>query len=184
MTGMDRPSVVAVSKDGQHRFSKEPCEQITLLKGIGVQGDAHSGVTVQHLSRVAQDPTQPNLRQVHLLHGEFFDEARDQGYELAAGDLGENVLTHGLDMLGLPRNTLLHIGSEAVVRVTGLRNPCTQIDGFRSGLLKVATGRDENEQVVLKAGIMGVVTTGGVIRSGDTIEVEVPATPHHALERV
>jgi MOSC domain-containing protein YiiM len=185
MTERDRPSVVAVSKDGTHRFSKEPCEQITLLKGIGVQGDAHSGATVQHLHQVAKDPAQPNLRQVHLLAREFFDEAQEQGFdELAPGDLGENVLTQGLDMLSLPKDTLLHIGSQAVVQVTGLRDPCRQIDKFRTGLLKVAIGRDQNGQVLFKAGIMSVVTTGGIIRTGDTIEVELPAPPHQGLERV
>lgn len=184
MTGADRAGVVAVSKDSQHRFSKETCEQITLLEGLGVQGDAHAGVTVQHLSRMARDPSGPNLRQVHLLHRELFDEARDKGFELAPGDLGENVLTHGLNLLGLPRDTLLHIGSQAVVRVTGLRNPCAKIDDFRNGLLKVAVGRDEDEQVVLKAGIMGVVKTGGIIRPGDPINVELPAQPHQGLERV
>lgn len=184
MTGADLAGVVAVSKDGQHRFSKEPCEQITLLEGIGVQGDAHSGVTVRHLGRVAQDPTQPNLRQVHLLHMEFLDEAREEGYELAPGDLGENVLTEGLDLLGLCRDTLLHIGSQAVVRITGLRNPCAQIDSFRKGLLKVAVGRGKDGQVVRKAGIMGVVTAGGIIHAGDKIEVEPPALPHRALEVV
>jgi MOSC domain-containing protein YiiM len=184
MTGADRTSVVAVSKDGQHRFSKQPCEQITLLQGIGVEGDAHAGIAVQHLHHVAQDPTQPNLRQVHLLPREFFDEAREEGYELAPGDLGENVLTQGLDLVGLSRDTLLHIGFEAVVRITGLRNPCAQIDRFRKGLLKVALGCTQDGQVVRKAGIMGVVTTGGIIRPGDTIEVELPVPPHHALERV
>lgn len=184
MKGTDPAGVTAVSKDGQHRFSKQLCDQITLLKGIGVQGDAHSGVTVQHLGRVAQDPTQPNLRQVHLLHREFFDEAREEGYELAPGDLGENVLTQGLDLLSLSRDTLLHIGCQAVVRITGLRNPCAQIDGFRKGLLKVAVGRDEDGQVVRRAGIMGVVTTGGTIYPGDKIEVELPALPHQALEVV
>ena len=184
MTGADRASVVAVSKDGQHRFSKKPCEQITLLEGVGVQGDAHAGVTVQHLHRVAQDPTQPNLRQVHLLSREFFDEAREEGYVLGPGDLGENVLTQGLDLAALSRDTLLHIGSGAVVRVTGLRNPCAQIDRFRMGLLKVALARDEDGRVVRKAGIMGVVTTGGIIHPGDRIAVEPPAPPHHALERV
>lgn len=179
-----RAGVVAVSMDSQHRFSKEPCEQITLLEGLGVQGDAHAGVTVQHLHRVALDPTQPNLRQVHLLPREFFDEALEEGYELAPGDLGENVLTQGLDLRSLPRDTLLHIGFQAVVRITGLRNPCAQIDSFRQGLLKVAVGRDPNGQVVFKAGVMGVVTRGGNIRPGDAIEVELPALPHHALERV
>jgi MOSC domain-containing protein YiiM len=181
MTGA---SVVAVSKDGQHRFSKTPCAQIMLLEGLGIQGDAHAGITVQHLHRVAKDPAQPNLCQVHLLPREFFDEAREEGYELGPGDLGENLLTEGLDLAGLSRDTLLHIGSGAVVRVTGLRNPCFQIDRFRKGLLKVASGRDENGHVVRKAGIMGVVTTGGTIRPGDRIEVERPAPPHRPLKCV
>ena len=184
MTGADQARVVAVSKSGQHRFSKRPCDQITLLAGIGIEGDAHAGVTVQHRSRVARDPTQPNLRQVHLLHTELFDEARTEGYQLAPGELGENVLTQGLDVLALSRDTLLHIGSQAVVRITGLRNPCTQIDRFRKGLLRVAVGLDGNGQVVRKAGVMGVVMTGGIIRPGDKIEVELPARPHHALECV
>lgn len=184
MTEGERPSVVAVSKDARHRFSKQPCEQITLLKGLGVEGDAHSGATVQHVHRLAREPAQPNLRQVHLLAREFFDEAREQGYELAPGDLGENVLTQGLDVLGLPQDTLLLIGSQAVVRVTGLRDPCRQIDRFRPGLLKVAIGRDQKGQVLIKAGIMSVVTTGGIIRTGDTIEVELPAPPHQRLECV
>jgi len=170
--------------DKHHRFSKEPCEQITLIKGVGVQGDAHAAVTVQHLCRMKQDPKQPNLRQVHLLQLEFFDEARKAGYELAPGDLGENVLTQGLDLLGLSRDALLHIGCQSVIRVTGLRNPCAQIDSFRAGLLKVAMGRDMNGKVVRKAGIMGVVTTGGAIRPGDAIEVEWPALPHEALSAV
>jgi len=139
---------------------------------------------VQHLCRVTQDPKQPNLRQVHLLHLEFFDEAREEGYELAPGDLGENVLTQGLDLLGLSRDTLLHIGCQAVVRVTGLRSPCAQIDSFRTDLLKVAVERDMNGAVVRKTGIMGVVTTGGVIHPGDEIEVEWPAPPHQALAAV
>ena len=184
MAGAVGASVVAVSKDGQHRFSKTPCAQILLLEGIGIQGDAHAGITVQHLHRMAKDPGQPNLRQVHLLPSEFFDEARGEGYELGPGDLGENVLTEGLDLAGLSLDTLLHIGSGAVVRVTGLRNPCVQINRFRKGLLKVASGRDENRKVVLKAGIMGIVTTGGIIRPGDGIDVEPPAPPHHALECV
>jgi MOSC domain-containing protein YiiM len=184
MTGADRASVVAVSKDGQHRFSKKPCEQITLLEGLGVQGDAHAGVTIQHLHRVAKDPTQANLRQVHLLPREFFNEALEEGYQLGPGDLGENVLTQGLDLVGLSQDTLLHIGQQAVVRVTGLRDPCVQIDRFRKGLLKVALGRDEDGQAVRKAGIMAVVATGGIIHPGDKIEVELPAPPHHALKCV
>jgi MOSC domain-containing protein YiiM len=178
------PIVVGVSKDAQHRFSKQACERVTLLAGLGVEGDAHLGVTVQHRSRVAVDPTQPNLRQVHLIHSEFFDEARAHGYELAQGDLGENVLTAGLDLLALPRDTRLHLGPEAIVRVTGLRNPCQQINDFRSGLLKVAITRDSDGSLVRKAGIMGVVERGGDVIPTDVIRVELPPPPHIPLDRV
>ena len=178
------PVVVGVSKDGQHRFSKQPCESITLLEGLGVEGDAHAGVTVQHRSRVAADPTQPNLRQVHLIHSEFFDEALQHGYELAQGDLGENVLTAGLDVLALPRDTRLHLGEQAIVRVTGLRNPCQQINDFRTGLLKVAITRNANGVLVRRAGIMGIVEHGGAVLPGDTIRIELPPGPHLPLDRV
>jgi MOSC domain-containing protein YiiM len=178
------PFVRGVSKDGEHRFSKQPCERITLVQGLGVESDAHAGVTVQHRSRVARDPTQPNLRQVHLIQAEFFDLALEHGYQLNQGDLGENLLTEGLDVLGLPRNTLLHIGPDAVVRVTGLRNPCLQIENFRSGLLKVAAGRGPNGDIVRRAGIMSVVEAGGVIHPHDAIAVELPRRPHHRLECV
>ena len=184
MTDAGQADVVAVSKDGRHRFSKKPCEEITLLEGIGVEGDAHAGLAVQHLYQVARNPTQSNLRQVHLLPREFFDEAREDGYQLGPGDLGENVLTQGLDLAGLSRDTLLHIGPAAVVRVTGLRNPCVKIDRLHQGLLKVAMSRDSGGRVVRKTGIMGVVTTGGIIHPGDKIEVELPVPPHRALECV
>ena len=184
MTKNDYPVVLGVSKDYYHRFSKQPCESITLVEGLGVDGDAHAGATVQHRSRVAADPTQPNLRQVHLIHSEFFDEARAHGYELSQGNLGENVLTARLDILGLPRHTRLHLGERAVVRVTGLRNPCQQINDFRSGLLKVAVSRAENGELVRKAGIMGVVEQGGAVYPGDTIRVELPPEPHIPLDRV
>jgi MOSC domain-containing protein YiiM len=133
---------------------------------------------------MARDRTQPNLRQVHLLQQEFFDEARDKGYDLMPGDLGENVLTTGINLLGLSRDTLLRIGDQAVVRITGLRNPCVQIDRFRKGLLNVARGHDGHGPVVRKAGVMGVVTVGGMVRPGDSIGVESPAPPRHALEIV
>jgi len=178
------PVVVGVSKDGQHRFSKQPCASITLLEDLGVEDDAHAGVTVQHRSRMAADPTQPNLRQVHLIHSEFFDEAREHGYELAQGNLGENVLTAGLDVLALPRGTRLHLGGQAVVRVTGLRNPCQQINDFRSGLLKVAITRNADGVLVRKAGIMSVVERGGAVIPGDAIRVELPPGPHIPLDRV
>ena len=149
-----------------YSFTKPTRDSITLLAGLGVEGDVHAGVTVKHRSRVAQDPTQPNLRQVHLIHQELFDELREAGFEVAPGDLGENVTTEGIDLLALPAGTLLHLGGEAVVEVTGLRNPCVQIDSFQDGLLKQVVGRAADGTVVRKAGIMGVVREGGAVRPG------------------
>lgn len=178
------PKVVGLAKDGEHRFSKVPQDEIVLVEGHGVEDDAHAGTTVQHRSRVAADPSQPNLRQVHLLAAEFLDEVGRHGYDVGTGDLGENVLTAGVDLLALPRDTLLHLGPDAVVRVTGLRNPCAQIDRFRTGLLRLAVGRDDAGEVVRKAGVMGVVVAGGTVRVGDPIAVVTPPEPHHRLERV
>ncbi|MEU6018074.1 MOSC domain-containing protein [Streptomyces sp. NPDC047515] len=176
--------VTVVSRSEAYSFTKPNRRSVTLLAGLGVEGDVHAGVTVKHRSRVAQDPTRPNLRQVHLIHGELFGELRAAGFEVAPGDLGENVTTNGVDLLALPVGALLHLGDEAVVEVTGLRNPCLQIDSFKDGLLKQVVGRDATGRVVRKAGIMGIVTVGGVVRPGDPIEVELPVGPHRALERV
>ncbi|WP_030761127.1 MOSC domain-containing protein [Streptomyces griseus] len=181
---MSDGTVTTVSSNGTYSFTKPNRASITLLAGLGVEGDVHAGVTVKHRSRVAQDPTRPNLRQVHLIHGELFDEVAAAGFEVAPGDLGENVTTRGLDLLALPTGALLHLGADAVVEVTGLRNPCAQIDAFRHGLLKQVVGRDEQGGIVRKAGIMGVVLTGGEVRPGDPIRVELPAGPHRPLERV
>ncbi|NUS17115.1 MAG: MOSC domain-containing protein [Streptomyces sp.] len=181
---MSHATVVAVSRDAEHRFSKANQPGITLLAGLGVEGDAHLGVTVQHRSRVAQDPTQPNLRQVHLIHAELFDELGAAGYGVSPGDLGENVTTRGVDLLSLPAGTRLRLGAEAVVEVTGLRNPCLQIDGFRTGLLKRVVGRDDDGGIVRKGGVMGVVLAGGEVRPGDPVLVELPAPPHRRLEPV
>ncbi|MFI5685733.1 MOSC domain-containing protein [Streptomyces sp. NPDC051636] len=177
-------TVTAVSSNGEYSFTKPNRESITLLAGLGVEGDVHAGVTVKHRSRVAQDPTQPNLRQVHLMHEELFDEVAGAGFAVAPGQLGENVTTRGIDLLGLPAGTLLRIGDEAVVEVTGLRNPCLQIDNFRQGLLKQVVRRAEDGSVVRKAGIMSIVLEGGVVRPGDAIKVELPDGPHRPLERV
>lgn len=176
--------VVAVSKDGQHHFSKTVTDRIELLAGLGVAGDAHAGITVQHRSRVAADPSQPNLRQVHLIHAELFAELEQRGFDVSPGQLGENITTSGLDLLGLPRGTRLHLGGQAVVEVTGLRNPCAQINAFQSGLLAAVVGRGVEGQVVRKAGVMGVVVSGGRVVAGDEIQVVLPAHPFHALERV
>ncbi|CAM3506459.1 MOSC domain-containing protein [Kibdelosporangium persicum] len=176
--------VTAVSRSAEYTFTKPNTDSITLLEGLGVDGDVHQGVTVKHRSRVARDPSQPNLRQVHLIHAELFDEMRDAGFTVRPGQIGENVTTRGIDLLGLPTGTRLHLGSEAVVEVTGLRNPCIQIDLFQQGLLKQVVDRDEDGTVVRKAGIMSVVLTGGVVRPGDEIRVELPAEPHRPLEPV
>jgi len=176
--------VVAVSRSASHSFSKRGELGIRLLQGLGVEGDAHLGVTVQHRSRVAVDPTQPNLRQVHLIHEELFDELRSQGFELGAGQLGENITTRGIDLLGLPTGARLLIGDEAVVEVTGLRNPCVQIDRFRAGLMQAVLGRDADGRLVRKAGVMGIVIAGGEVFPGDRIALRLPAQPHRPLERV
>ncbi|MFD5537202.1 MOSC domain-containing protein [Streptomyces sp. NPDC127079] len=176
--------VVAVSRNGVYSFTKPNRESITLLAGLGVEGDVHAGVTVKHRSRVARDPDQPNLRQVHLIHEELFAEVAGAGFRVEAGELGENITTRGLDLLGLPTGTLLRIGEQAVVEVTGLRNPCAQIDGFRQGLLKQVVGRDGSGRTVRKAGVMSVVTVGGVVRPGDVIRVELPQGVHRPLEQV
>lgn len=177
-------TVEAVAIDGTHRFSKVPQPSIRLLTGLGVEGDAHAGVTVKHRSRVRRDPTQPNLRQVHLIHAELFDEVAQQGFQVRAADLGENVTTRGIDLLGLPRGTKLHLGEAAVVEVTGLRNPCSQIEDFQTGLLKAVLGKDEAGKVILKAGIMSIVLVGGQVLPGDSIRIELPPPPFVPLERV
>ena len=177
-------SGVAVSARRGHHFSKTNALEIRLVAGLGVDGDAHSGVTVKHRSRVARDASQPNLRQVHLMHAELFDELRGQGFEIAPGELGENVTTSGVDLLGLPVGALLHLGVGAIVEVTGLRNPCVQIERFRPGLMAAVLGRAEDGSLVRKSGVMGVVRAGGDLRAGDQIRVELPAGPHRKLDVV
>ncbi|WP_333825652.1 MOSC domain-containing protein [Pinisolibacter sp.] len=176
--------VISVAADGGHRFSKRVTPAIRLLTGLGVEGDAHCGVTVKHRSRVAADPTAPNLRQVHLVQGELFDELRPRGFDLAPGDLGENILTGGLDLLALPRGARLAIGSTAIVELTGLRNPCGQIENFRKGLLAAVLDRAADGSLVRKAGVMAIVVAGGEVAPGDTITVTLPAEPWQRLERV
>ena len=156
--------VLAVARHGTHAFSKPTQDSITLLAGLGVVGDAHQGETVKHRSRVARDPTQPNLRQVHLIHAELHDELRAAGFDIAPGAMGENITTGGIDLLGLAEGTLLRLGASAVVRVTGLRNPCVQLDRFRPGLMAATLGRDTAGALVRKAGVMAVVLAGGEVR--------------------
>jgi MOSC domain-containing protein YiiM len=176
--------VTAVSSDGTHNFSKPNRAEIHLLTGLGVAGDAHHGVTVKHRSRVARDPSQPNLRQVHLIHAELHEELRAAGFTVTPGDMGENVTTSGVDLLALPTGTRLRLGETALVEVTGLRNPCLQLDLFQSGLMKAVLDRDEDGNLVRKAGIMGVVLADGVVRPGDEIHLDLPSHPHQPLQPV
>jgi hypothetical protein len=178
------PHVVSVSARGGHAFSKDVLDEIELLAGRGVAGDAHCGETVKHRSRVAVDPTQPNLRQVHLIAAELLDELAGQGFSVRPGDLGENILTRGVDLLGLPRGAVIGLGAAARVEITGLRNPCAQIEAFQTGLLSAVLTRDADGELVRKAGIMGIVLAGGVVRPGDAISIALPALPHERLERV
>ncbi|MDP1582300.1 MAG: MOSC domain-containing protein [Bradyrhizobium sp.] len=177
-------SVVAVSARSGHHFSKTPALSIRLLTGLGVAGDAHMGETVKHRSRVRRDPTQPNLRQVHLIHAELFAELRVKGFVVRPADLGENVTTDGIDLLALPSGARLHLGTSAVVEITGLRNPCIQIDTFQKDLLAATLDKDADGNLVRKAGVMGIVIADGDIRPGDAIRVELPAEPHFPLQPV
>ena len=177
-------NVVAVAKDSRHRFSKRLANQIFVAAGLGVAGDAHSGSTVQHLSRVAVDPAQPNLRQVHLIHAELFNELAAKGLCVVPGQIGENITTIGLGLLALPRGALLHIGPDAILEITGLRNPCAQLDRFQQGLLAGVLDRGPNGELIRKAGIMAIVRESGAITAGDAITVTMPPQPYLPLERV
>jgi MOSC domain-containing protein YiiM len=176
-----RARVLAVSAAPAHSFSKTTRDRIHLLPGLGVEGDAHAGETVKHRSRVARDPTQPNLRQVHLIHAELFDELRVAGFDVSPGTMGENVTTAGLDLLSLPTGTTLRLGPDAAIEVTGLRNPCLQLDRFQPGLMNAVLGRGPDGELIRKAGIMGIVLTGGEVRPDHPVEVLLPAEPHVAL---
>lgn len=180
MTGQ----VIAVHRSSSHDFSKHPEEAITLVEGLGVEGDAHAGATVKHRSRVARDASAPNLRQVHLLQSELFDELVEKDHAVFPGDLGENVTTRGIDLLALPAGTVLRLGEAAEVELTGLRNPCSQIDRFQKGLMAAVLDRDAQGHLLRKAGVMAVVRRGGIVRPQDPIAVHLPAMPRKNLEPV
>lgn len=176
--------VIAVSKSPTHTMSKNNMETIKLLADLGVEDDAHMGTTVKHRSRVDQDPTQPNLRQVHLIHSELHDELATKGFVISEGQMGENITTKGIDLLSLPKGTKLKIGEEAIVEITGLRNPCHQLEGIQKGLMKAVLSHDEHGNLIRKAGIMGIVLASGEVKRGDKITIELPSEPHMKLERV
>ncbi|MEK7248560.1 MAG: MOSC domain-containing protein [Chloroflexota bacterium] len=174
----------SVNVSPAHTMAKSAQLSIRLLAGLGVEGDAHMGETVKHRSRVLRDPTQPNLRQVHLIHAELHDELRSAGFDVSPGRIGENITTRGLDLLGLPTGARLHIGGDAVVEVTGLRSPCVQLDGVQSGLMKACLGQTADGALIRKAGVMGIVLAGGEVRPGDSITVELPDGPQEPLQPV
>lgn len=176
--------VMAVSRSATHSLIKDNQSAIRLLEGLGIESDAHAGTTVKHRSRVARDPYQPNLRQVHLIHAELHHELNNTGFNVSAGQMGENITTQGIDLLGLPTGTRLRLGDEAIIEVTGLRNPCAQLNQIQAGLLAAVLNRDEQGKLIRKAGIMAVVIASGLVRPGDAIIIELPPTPHHPLEPV
>lgn len=176
--------VIAVSRKAAHGIAKLNVDSIRLVAGHGVEGDAHFGTTVQHRSRVAQNPDQPNLRQVHLIHAELFDELAGKGFAVSPGDMGENITTQGLDLLAWPAGTELVLGESARIRITGLRNPCKQLNGHAPGLMSAVLDRDDNGALVRKAGVMAVVLDGGDVRAGDAIAVTLPHGDQRALEPV
>ena len=176
--------VLAVSRSADHGPPKQPAQAIRLLPGLGVEGDAHAGATVQHLSRLRRDPTTPNLRQVHLIHAELHEELAERGFAVSPGQMGENVTTRGVDLLALPSGTRLRLGEQAVVEITGLRNPCTQLDGIQPGLMEATLERDGDGRLVRKAGVMAVVAQGGEVCPGDPVVIELPQAPHRPLEPV
>ena len=174
-------TIIGLASDASHRFSKQPQHSLTLLAGLGVEGDAHAGRTVQHLSRIAKDPAAPNLRQVHLIHAELFDELAAQGFAIAPGQMGENITTRGIDLLGLSAGTRLRLGETALIEITGLRNPCHQLNGLAPGLMAATLGRDADGELIRKAGVMAVVITGGEIVVGDAITLESVPLVHEPL---
>jgi hypothetical protein len=176
--------VIAVSRSASHGPDKTNEQRIRLLAGLGVEGDVHAGSTVKHRSRVARDAEQPNLRQVHLIHAELHDELGADGFAVGAGQMGENVTTRGVDLLALPVGARLRLGGDAVVEVTGLRNPCKQLDGVEPGLMSATLGRDAQGALIRKAGVMGVVAADGDVQPGDPIWVELPPAPHRPLAPV
>jgi MOSC domain-containing protein YiiM len=176
--------VVAVSLRRGHHFSKTPALSIRLLSGLGVEGDGHMGATVQHRYDRRRDPTKPNLRQVHLIPSELFDELRGKGFAIAPGDLGENITTSEIDLAALPTGTRLYLGASAVIELTGLREPCTLMDRFQRGLKAATLDRDAYGGLLYKAGVMAVVLKDGEVAPGDPIRIEHPAGPLKPLQPV
>ncbi len=177
-------TVVAVSRTPSHTVSKKNEDVITLIENHGVDGDVHAGEFDKHQSHAARDPKIPNLRQVHLIHGEFHDELNGSGFTVSPGQMGENITTRGVDLLSLPAGTHLHLGENAVIKLTGLRNPCSQLNGIQKGLMNATLEKKDDGTLIRKAGVMSVVVSGGDVKAGDEIRVELPAEPHQLMEPV
>ena len=178
------PKVYALSKSEEYSFSKKNYDHLELIENYGVKGDIHAGKTVKHRSRVRKDPSQPNLRQVHLIHKELFDELNSKGYDVQPGNIGENICTVGIDLLNLPEGTILKIGNDAEIKITGLRNPCHQLNDFQAGLMNELVSKDSAGNIIRRSGIMSVVIKSGIIKTHDPIEIKWPAQPHKKLEKV
>ena len=176
--------MTAVSRSASHTLLKPNADSIRLVAGLGVEGDAHLGERVKHRSRVRRDPTEPNRRQVHVIHSELHDELRAGGFDVLPGQMGENVTTRGIDLLALPVGTRLRLGDSARVEITGTRNPCTQLERIQPGLMAATLDHDADGNLIRKAGVMGIVLEGGEVRPGDAVALELPAPPHRALEPV
>lgn len=181
---MKRGKIVALSKSKTHTLQKYEQETIYLMEGLGVEGDAHQGKTVKHRSRVAKDPFQPNLRQVHLIHQELMEELAEKGFFITPGMMGENITTRDIDLLNLPKDTILNIGKNARVKITGLRNPCLQLNTIQEGLMRAVLDKDADGNLIRKAGIMGIVVKSGIVKNGDEIEIILPEKPYKKLKRV
>jgi len=181
---MKKGIVISVSKSESHTFTKFKCNKLILLKGLGVEGDAHMGKKVKHRSRVAKDPSQPNLRQIHLIHSELFNELKEKGFHVNPGQIGENITTKGIELLNLPKHTILSIGNTSKILITGLRNPCKQLDSIQKGLMNAVLDKDVEGRLVRKAGIMGIILEGGEVKVGAEISIEFPSRPYVKLERV
>ena len=176
--------IISVNRSPFHTLSKPSQNSIVLLEGLGVEGDAHNGKTVKHRSRVKADPKQSNLRQVHLIHNELLEELREKGFVISPGEMGENVTTIGIELLALPKGTNLFLGKNAMIEITGLRNPCVQLESIQPGLMKAVLDKDNDDKLIRKAGIMGIVLKSGEVFPGDIIGVELPPQPHLPLEKV
>jgi MOSC domain-containing protein YiiM len=177
-------TIIAVARSADHQFSKSVAPEITLVAGLGVEGDAHQGASVEHRSRMAANPDQPNLRQVHLIHQELLGELHRGGFDVRPGAMGENITTQGIALLDLPRGTRLLLGETAIIEITGLRNPCAQLDKYQSGLMKALLDRAPDDTLVRKAGVMAIVIKDGLVKPGDPIRVDLPPLPHDRLQPV